>query len=78
MVHNTLQLQGSELAPGARGAAFALFAAFFFLGQGAGPVLGAMVARQFGYTALFAGAGVLVLVLASVAAAAMRRVAASL
>lgn len=74
MVHNTLQLQGSELAPRARGAAFALFASFFFMGQGAGPIVGAMVARHFGYTALFAGAGVLVVLLAAFAAAAMRRV----
>lgn len=74
MVHNTLQVQGSELAPAARGAAFALFAACFFVGQGAGPVIGAIVARQFGLAALFAGAGVLVVLGASSAAAAMRRV----
>lgn len=74
MVHNTLQVQGSEIAPAARGAAFALFAACFFVGQGAGPVLGAVVVRQFGLTALFAGAGVLVVLLASGAAAAMRHV----
>jgi MFS transporter, DHA1 family, inner membrane transport protein len=74
MVHNTLQAQGSELAPTARGAAFALFAACFFVGQGAGPMLGAIVARQFGFTALFGGAGVLVVVLAGGAAAAMQRV----
>ncbi|MDE2228288.1 MAG: MFS transporter [Alphaproteobacteria bacterium] len=74
MVHNTLQLQGSELAPTTRGSAFALFASFFFMGQGVGPVLGAAVARHFGYTALFAGAGVLVVVLAAAVAAAMRRV----
>lgn len=74
MVHNTLQAQGSELAPTARGAAFALFAACFFVGQGAGPILGAIVARQFGFTALFGGAGVLVVLLATCAAAAMQRV----
>ena len=74
MVHNTLQAQGSELAPTARGAAFALFAACFFVGQGTGPILGAIVARQFGFTALFGGAGVLVVLLAACAAAAMQRV----
>lgn len=38
MVHNSLQTQATELAPEARGAAVALHAFFFFLGQACGPV----------------------------------------
>jgi MFS family permease len=44
MVHNTLQTVATELAPGARGSAVALFASALFLGQGIGPlVLGPVV-----------------------------------
>lgn len=39
MVHNSLQTQATELAPDNRGAAVALHAFFFFLGQAAGPIL---------------------------------------
>ncbi|MFZ4806668.1 MAG: MFS transporter [Hyphomicrobiaceae bacterium] len=39
MVHNSLQVQATELAPEARGAAVALHAFFFFLGHAAGPVV---------------------------------------
>lgn len=43
MIHNSLQVQATELAPDARGAAVALHAFFFFLGHAAGPVVfGAM------------------------------------
>ena len=49
-IHNSLQTQATELAPGARGAAVALHAFFFFFGQACGPVL-----YQFG----FASAGLL-------------------
>jgi predicted MFS family arabinose efflux permease len=39
MIHNSLQTQATELAPGERGAAVSLHAFFFFLGHAAGPVL---------------------------------------
>ncbi len=39
MIHNSMQTQATELAPDARGAAVALHAFFFFLGQACGPVL---------------------------------------
>jgi predicted MFS family arabinose efflux permease len=39
MIHNSLQTQATELAPDARGAAVALHAFFFFLGQAFGPIL---------------------------------------
>ena len=38
-VHNSLQLQATELAPSARSSSVALFAFCFFLGQAAGPLL---------------------------------------
>ena len=38
-VHNSLQLQATELAPGARSSSVALFAFCFFLGQAAGPLI---------------------------------------
>jgi predicted MFS family arabinose efflux permease len=38
-LHNSIQTQVTELAPDNRGAAIALHAFFFFLGQAAGPVL---------------------------------------
>lgn len=39
LVHNTLQMQATELAPNARGSAMSLHAFFFFFGQAAGPVI---------------------------------------
>ncbi|HEX2654904.1 MAG TPA: MFS transporter [Xanthobacteraceae bacterium] len=38
-LHGSIQVQATELAPDARGAAVALHAFFFFVGQGTGPVL---------------------------------------
>jgi predicted MFS family arabinose efflux permease len=45
MIHNSLQTQATELAPDARGAAVALHAFFFFLGQACGPIM-----YQIGFT----------------------------
>ncbi len=39
MIHNSLQLQATELAPQARASSVALFAFFFFLGQAIGPLI---------------------------------------
>jgi len=39
MLHNSLQIEATELAPNARGSAVALFACGFFIGQGLGPPL---------------------------------------
>lgn len=38
LMHGTLQVQATELAPEARGSAVALFACFFFLGHALGPL----------------------------------------
>ena len=73
MVHNTLQTLATELAPGARGSALALFASCFFLGQGIGPAAGGAVSRAVGYGPLFIGAAALTGLLGMGAAAAIRR-----
>jgi len=72
IMHNTFQLRATELAPGARGAALALFAASFFLGQGTGPILGAAVSQAIGYTEMFSVAGLLIIVLGLISAAAIQ------
>jgi MFS transporter, DHA1 family, inner membrane transport protein len=60
MLHNTLQTQATELAPGARGSAMALFAAALFLGQGIGPIVGGSLSPAIGNNALFVASGVLI------------------
>lgn len=52
-MHATLQTNGSQMAPEARGAGMALFATFFFLGQSAGVALGAVLFDRFGATPAF-------------------------
>ena len=52
MLHNTLQVQATQMAPEARGTAVTLFACLLFLGQSLGVlvlgalVLGALVSRK--------------------------------
>jgi len=63
MLHNSLQIESTELAPSARGSAVALFAGGFFLGQGLGPLLfGALMhAAGFGAALWAAALGLVVL-----------------
>lgn len=58
MIHNSLQTQATELAPGARGAAVAAHAFFFFLGQAVGPIVYGLALPALGpeMTLLIAGA----------------------
>jgi predicted MFS family arabinose efflux permease len=42
MLHNTLQVHATQMAPDRRGAAVSAFAACFFLGQSAGVSLGGL------------------------------------
>jgi predicted MFS family arabinose efflux permease len=63
MLHGTIQLHVTELAPGARGAATALHSAFFFSGQGMGPVVYGLALPVVGVPASLAvAAGVVLLV----------------
>jgi predicted MFS family arabinose efflux permease len=50
MLHNSLQIEATELAPGARGSAVALFACGFFVGIGLGPVLFGALLHAAGFT----------------------------
>ena len=59
MVHNTLQTNGTQMAPERRGAGMALFASSFFTGQSAGVAIAGALAQAAGTTPLIAVAGVL-------------------
>jgi predicted MFS family arabinose efflux permease len=48
MMHNTLQTNATQMAPEARGAAVALFASAFFIGQTVGVALAALAYDRFG------------------------------
>jgi predicted MFS family arabinose efflux permease len=48
MVHNSLQVIGTDLAPNHRGAGVALFACVFFTGQGIGPIVYGVLFYLFG------------------------------
>jgi DHA1 family inner membrane transport protein len=68
MMHNTLQARATELAPGARGSTFALFAASMFLGQGIGPPFAGTLSHLAGFQALFISVGIIVAALGLIAA----------
>jgi predicted MFS family arabinose efflux permease len=57
MMHNTLQLHATQMAPDSRGAALALFAFCLFTGQSAGVWLASMVVDARGTTPVFLAAG---------------------
>ncbi len=63
MLHNTLQVNATQMAPQRRGAAVSAFAACFFLGQSAGVWLGGVAVGAFGAGRfMVAGAGGLLVV----------------
>ena len=61
MLHNTLQVRATQMAPEMRGAAVSSFAAAFFFGQLGGVALWGRVYDQFGGSPVFATAAVLFL-----------------
>lgn len=63
MFHNTLQTLATQMAPATRGIAVSVFACFLFTGQAAGIAAGGLIATAGGYEALFAGAGIGLLLL---------------
>ena len=73
LLHNTLQVHSTELAPNARGASVALFACVYFIGQGLGPILSGQVSAAFGYGAMFATSAVLTATLGLLSSRLMRR-----
>lgn len=62
MLHNTLQVNATQMAPDRRGAAMAAFASCFFLGQSAGVSISGLLVESVGTPMLlaFGAAGVLV------------------
>jgi YNFM family putative membrane transporter len=53
MLHNTLQTEGTQMTPQARGTAVALFASMYFIGQTVGVALSAPVMDRYGARPLF-------------------------
>ncbi len=73
MLHNTLQVNATQMAPAQRGSSLALFAASLFLGQSAGVTLAGQAAERVGTLTVLLGAGMLLLVLGVLFGIARRR-----
>ena len=73
MLHNTLQVNATQMAPAQRGSSLALFACTLFLGHSIGVTLAGVLAERFGTAPVIAGAGVMLLVVGLAFAAARRR-----
>jgi predicted MFS family arabinose efflux permease len=58
MLHNTLQINATQMAPERRGAAVASFASCFFLGQSTGIAMAAWLISRLGTSATIAVFGV--------------------
>ncbi|HEY1935155.1 MAG TPA: MFS transporter [Acetobacteraceae bacterium] len=63
MFHNTLQTNATQMAAEARGAAVSLFYSCFFLGQAIGAAAIGVAVARFGYGAVFASGGIVLLAL---------------
>ena len=61
MLHGCIQVQATEIAPTARGAAMALHSFFFFMGQAIGPVLYGFGFVHFGTVLTLSLAGAIML-----------------
>jgi predicted MFS family arabinose efflux permease len=73
MLHNTLQVHGTQMAPEARGAAMALFALCLFVGQAIGVPIAAPIVDRWGAPPVFWAAAVVLPLLAVWFAMALRR-----
>lgn len=58
MLHNTLQINATQMAPKSRGTAVALFASSFFLGQSLGVALGGLAVERLGTTPVLLGGAI--------------------
>ncbi len=72
MLHNTLQTNATQMAPERRGAAVALFASLFFLGQSVGVAIAGVLVERIGTAATITAAAIAVLPV-GLAFAALRR-----
>ncbi len=77
MLHNTLQVNATQMMPAQRGSSLALFAAILFIGHATGVTLAGYAAERLGTAPVILAAGVLLLVLGLVFGAARRRRSAS-
>lgn len=66
MLHNTLQVQASQLTGNGRGITFSWFASSLWIGQGLGVTAAALLAGQAGFLPVFIIAGVGIVILAAV------------
>ncbi|MGD9883204.1 MAG: hypothetical protein AB7U95_24145 [Reyranella sp.] len=73
MLHNMLQVHGTQMAPQARGPGMALFALRLFIGQAIGVPLAAPVVDRWGATSVFWTAAIVLPALALWLARAIRR-----
>lgn len=64
MLHNTLQINATQMAPERRGTAVSAFASCFFLGQSAGVALAGIAIERLGTSPVIAAAGIGVLAVA--------------
>jgi predicted MFS family arabinose efflux permease len=64
MLHNTLQTEGTQMTPEARGTSVALFASMYFIGQTVGVALAAPVMDRYGARPLCAFAAIMLPLLA--------------
>jgi predicted MFS family arabinose efflux permease len=73
MLHNTLQTNATQMAPANRGTAVSLFASSFFLGQAAGVSIASTMVETIGTPMVFGAWALLLLVVATAFAVALRR-----
>lgn len=73
MLHNTLQVHGTQMAPEARGSSLALFALCLFIGQAVGVPIAAPIVDRYGAIPVFWCAAVFLPLLALWFAAALRK-----
>ena len=73
MLHNTLQVNATQMAPAQRGSSIALFAASLFIGQSTGVALAGFAAERIGTGPVILACALGVFLLALFFAAARRR-----
>ena len=73
MLHNTLQVNATQMAPAQRGSSLALFACTLFMGHAAGVTVAGVFVERVGTGPVIAGAGVLLLLVGLAFAAALQR-----
>jgi predicted MFS family arabinose efflux permease len=73
MLHNTLQVNATQMAPAQRGSSLALFAAILFVGQATGVTLAGALAERYGTGARADRRGTVLLLVVGLSFAAARR-----